>query len=102
MSKDDQYTFDTLKYKFTTLVPPNFDHPYIIETDSCNFTIVAILSQRLQSDNSVHPTTFYSLSLIPEERNYSIYNKESLPIIDFLEKLGLFIKRYFCSFHYIF
>ncbi len=87
-SKDAQDAFDTLKYKFTTapiLIPPNYDLPYIVETDSSNFAIGAILSQRLQSDNSVHPIAFYSRSLTSTERNYSIYDKELLAIVDSLE-----------------
>jgi len=57
----------------------------MVETDSSSFAIGAILSQTHPSDNKVHPVAFFSRSLNSAERNYSIYDKELLAIVDALE-----------------
>ena len=47
-SPDAQAAFDSLKLKFTSspvLIYPNRELPFIVETDSCNFAIGAVLSQ---------------------------------------------------------
>jgi len=57
----------------------------MVETDSSNFAIGAILSQKNPKDNKVHPVAFYSRSLSPAEKNYAIYDKELLAIVSALE-----------------
>ena len=64
----------------------------MVETDSSNFAIGAILSQTLPSDNKVNPVAFFSRSLNSAERNYPIYDKELLAIVDALEHRRHFLK----------
>ena len=83
-----QSAFDLIKSKFSSapvLAYPNRELPFIVETDSSNFAIGAILSQKLPKDNKVHPVAFFSRSLNSSERNYPIYDKELLAIVDALE-----------------
>jgi len=57
----------------------------MVETDSSNFAIGAVLSQTSPTDNKIHPVAFFSRSLNPSERNYPIYDKELLAIVSALE-----------------
>ncbi|TPX37422.1 hypothetical protein SmJEL517_g00640 [Synchytrium microbalum] len=63
------------------LVHPDYERPFIVETDASDFAIGAVLSQ-LQTDNRrPHPIAFVSRKLLTAERNYSVYDKELLAII---------------------
>ena len=87
-STETQDAFDNIKSRFSSapvLAYPNRELPFMVETDSSNFAIGAILSQTLPSDNKVHPVAFFSRSLNSAERNYPIYDKELLAIVDALE-----------------
>ena len=87
-SKETQDAFDNIKSRFSSapvLAYPNRELPFMVETDSSNFAIGAILSQTLYSDNKVHAVAFFSRSLNSAERNYPIYDKELLAIVDALE-----------------
>ena len=50
------------------------------------FAIGAILSQKSQKDNKIHPIAFFSRSLTAAEKNYPIYDKELLAIVEALEQ----------------
>ena len=87
-STETQIAFDNIKSKFSSapiLVYPNRELPFMVETDSSNFAIGAILSQTTPKDNKIHPVAFFSRSLNSAERNYPIYDKELLAIVDALE-----------------
>jgi len=84
-----QKAYDELKSKFSSdsvLAYPNRDLPFLVETDSSNFAIGAILSQASQKDNEIHPIAFFSRSLTATEKNYPIYDKELLSIVEALEQ----------------
>ena len=51
------------------LVFPDFDKPFLLETDASKEGLRAVLSQK-QSDGCYHPVTFGSCFLTPFERNY--------------------------------
>ena len=51
------------------LVFPDFDKPFLLETDTSKEGLGAVLSQK-QSDGCYHPVTFGSCSLTPSEKNY--------------------------------
>ena len=51
------------------LVFPDFDKPFLLETDASKEGLRAVLSQK-QSDGHYHPVTFRSHSLTPSEKNY--------------------------------
>ena len=95
MSPDAQDAFDSLKLKFTTstvLIYPNRELPFIVETDSSNFAIGAVLSQKSPNNNHLYPVAFFSRSLTGAERNYPIYDKELLAIVSALENWGHLLK----------
>ena len=63
---------DILKRKIQSmpvLVFPDFDKPFMLETDASKEGLGAVLSQK-QSDGHYHPVTFGSHSLTPSEKNY--------------------------------
>jgi hypothetical protein len=87
-SEEAEESFNTIKSKFTSapvLAYPDRNLPFMVETDSSNFAIGAVLSQTSSKDNKIHPIAFYSRSLTSPERNYPIYDKELLAIISALE-----------------
>jgi len=55
--------------------------PIIIATDTSDFAIGAVLSQR-DHDNRLHPVAFHSRKFQPAEVNYDIHDKELLAIVD--------------------
>jgi hypothetical protein len=82
-----QKAFDTLKQLFTSapiLIYPDSQKKFILETDASDFAIGAVLSQP-DSRNLLHPIAFYSRKMLPAERNYDIYDKELLAVIDALK-----------------
>jgi len=76
--------FLELKQWFTTApILAHFDatKPVIIETDTSDFTIGAVLSQR-DEEGRLHPVAFHSRKFQPVDINYEIHNKELLAIVD--------------------
>ena len=57
------------------LVFPDFDKPFLLETDASKEGLRAVLSQK-QSDGHYHPVTFRSHSLTPSEKNYHSFKLE--------------------------
>ena len=53
----------------SVLVFPDFDRPFLLETDVSKEGLGVVLSQK-QSDGCYHPVTFGSCSLTPSEKNY--------------------------------
>ena len=75
--------FNTLKSRFTSA--PILSHfvpgrPIILETDTSDYAIAAVLSQ--ESDDRVHPIAFHSQTLSAPERNYNTHDKELLAIFE--------------------
>jgi len=60
------------------------DAPYHLETDTSDYTLGTVLSQK--QDNKWHPVAFLSKSLNEAERNYEIYDKEMLAIMVALDE----------------
>ena len=62
------------------LAIPNEHDLFRVEADSSNYALGAVLSQK---QNGIwRPIAFRSQSLNPAERNYEIYNKEMLAIVE--------------------
>ena len=58
------------KVQFTpVLVFPDFNKPFLLETDASKEGLEVVLSQK-QNDGRYHPVTFGSFSLTPSEKNY--------------------------------
>jgi hypothetical protein len=62
---------------------PQDTRPYQMEVDASDFAVGGVLSQ-LQQDDRWHPIKFHSQGMDPAERNYQIYDKEMLAIMDAL------------------
>ncbi|XP_062614536.1 uncharacterized protein LOC134276295 [Saccostrea cucullata] len=75
-------SFKKLKEALMTapvLVNPNFNLPFVLQTDASNNAIGAVLSQQLPDGD--HPVAYLSKKLLPREKNYSTIEKELLAIV---------------------
>ena len=73
---------DILKRKIQStpiLVFPDFDKPFLLETDASKEGLGAMLSQK-QRDGCYHPVAFGSRSLTPSEKNYHSSKLEFLAL----------------------
>ena len=61
------------------LVFPDFDKPFLLETDASKEGLGVVLSQK-QDDGHYHPITFRSHSLTPAEKNYHSSELEFLTL----------------------
>jgi len=78
-----QDAFDTLKDMITMgPILTHFDDicPTMLETDTSDFTLGAILSQ-LCEDEKWHPVAFHSRKFSPAEMNYDVHDKEMAAIV---------------------
>ena len=55
---------------------PDFNKPFILQTDASEVGVGAISSQQ-DADGSDHPVAFFSRKLFPREQRFSIVEKES-------------------------
>jgi len=86
-SPDQQTSFNDLKQALISepiLIHPNFDRPFIIQTDSSYCGIGAVLSQ-ISDDGKEHPVAFASRTLKPAEVNYPITELETLAVVEFVK-----------------
>jgi len=60
----------------------NPDNPIVVETDTSEYVIAAIISQISPNDGDIHPIMFYLCSMQLAEINYKIYDKELLAIFE--------------------
>ena len=82
-----QVAFDMLKLHFTTaliLAFPDIDCIFHLESNTSNYTTGAVLS--IEKEGVWHPVTFSSHSMMPQEWNYPITDKEMLSVIQALEQ----------------
>jgi len=82
---DQQVAFDHLKDLLTSapiLAHPNFQRPFILQTDASIEGIGAVLSQ-LDSFDHEHPIAYASRALKPAEKNYPITELETLAVVEF-------------------
>ena len=78
-----QLAFEKLKQLLTSapvLAFPDFEEPFLLETDASGAGLGAVLAQR-QKDGSVRPIAYASRSLQPHEKNYSITELEGLGVV---------------------
>ena len=74
-----------LKQAFTTT--PILAHwipgtPLIIEMDTSDYALAAILSTISLTDGEIHPIAFHSQTFTPPELNHDIHDKELLTIFE--------------------
>lgn len=75
-----------------TLVHPDLEKPYILETDASKFAYGAILSQK-QEDGKLQPIGFMSRKMSQAEEGYEVHDRELLAIIRALEQWEHFLKE---------
>ena len=76
--------FIALKQAFCEAVMlrhPDEKRPFFLETDASNVGLGAIVYQDAESGKR-HSVAFVSRQLLPAERNYEVYDKELLAIVD--------------------
>jgi len=86
---EQQNAFEVLKKAFIIaliLRIPNDKDPFKLSTDASDFATSTVLSQKDIQTNLWYPVAFFSKSLDVYERNYEIYDKELLAIIQGLEE----------------
>ena len=84
--------FKTLKNALTSapvLGYPDFDLPFIVETDASSHAVGAVLAQK--QGGRVHPLQFASRSLNSAEKNYSACGREAVAVIFALRKFRVFL-----------
>uniref|UniRef100_A0A8C5LR95 Gypsy retrotransposon integrase-like protein 1 n=1 Tax=Leptobrachium leishanense TaxID=445787 RepID=A0A8C5LR95_9ANUR len=84
-----QKAFDNLRTRFTTapiLLLPDPSKPYSLEVDASGIATGAVLSQRDENNDRLHPVAFFSRKLSPAEVNYSVGDRELLAIKNALEE----------------
>ncbi|KAH9266874.1 hypothetical protein BASA84_000939 [Batrachochytrium salamandrivorans] len=81
---EQQTSFENLKTAFansTLLLHPDDSRPFILETDASDYAISGILSQ-YDENEVLRPIAFYARQMNSAERNYEIYDKELLAVVE--------------------
>jgi len=85
--EEHQKAFEELKEKITSqlvLSLPRREGKFRVETDTSEHAIGGVLSQ--EQDGKWKPIASLSRTIQPAERNYEIYNKKLLAIVEALSK----------------
>jgi len=85
--KEHQEAFEELKKKITSqpvLALPRREGKFRVETDASGHAIGGVLFQ--EQEEKWKPIAFLSRTMQPAERNYEIYDKELLAIVEALAK----------------
>ena len=85
--EEQQRAFNELKDKIMSqpvLALPKRERKFQVETDTSGYAIGGVLSQ--EQDGKWKPIVFLSRIMQPAERNYKIYNKELLAIVESITK----------------
>ena len=80
--------FGKLKQRFNSapvLLHPDPERQFIVEVDTSDTGLGAVLSQRSAADQKVHPCAFFSRRFLPAEKNYDVGNRELLAVVAALE-----------------
>ena len=83
LDDDARLAFRELKHKLTSaplLAYPDFDKPFIIETDASQHHVGGILSQ-VGADSKEHPIAYWSDTLTPRASFWSAYKRELFALI---------------------
>jgi hypothetical protein len=82
--KAEQDTFDKLKKQVTeepVLMQLDQKKQFEIEVDASNYAIGAVLMQKGEKD-ILHPVAFFSKTMNDTQRNYDVYNRELLALVE--------------------
>ena len=78
-----QKAFESLKKEFDVgrvLAHPDISKPFVLETDASDVALGGVLSQ--YEGDVLRPVAFYARQLAAAERNYEIYDKELLAVVE--------------------
>ena len=81
-SNECTHAFQSLKEKLTNapiMNTPNFNEPFILELDACEYGLGAILTQ--EYDHNKYVIAYASRTLCAAERNYGATEREALAIV---------------------
>lgn len=82
-SPEEDKAFETLKQLFTStpvLVQPDTIKQFVVEVDTSDVRVGAVLSQHTGPGNRVSPCAFFSRRFIPAEHTYDVGNRELLAV----------------------
>ena len=100
--KEHQKAFKELKEKITSqpvISLPRREGKFRVEMDVSGHTIGGVLSQ--EQDGKWKPIAFLSRMMQPVERNYEIYNKKLLVIVEALIKWRQYLLDVLCYNQYL-
>ena len=85
--------FDALKIRLTdtdnVLILPDFDKPFVLETDASDFGVGGALLQATETIE--RPVAYFSKHLNKAEKNYRAGEKEMLAIVRSVEHFGQYL-----------
>ena len=82
--QEQEDAFQELKQvvqKEPVLLQPDQKKPFEVEIDASNYTIGAVLMQK-DDKGILHPVAYFSKSLNSAQRNYDVYNRELLGLVE--------------------
>jgi hypothetical protein len=95
---ETERAFQMLKEKMCqapVLIHANPTKPFVLETDCSDFALAGVLSQAIYDDatkrHALKPVGYYSRTLNDAERNYEIYDKELLAIVECLKHWHVYL-----------
>jgi len=62
---------------------PNFESPFIVDTDTSAYAVGAVLQQR-DKKGKLHPIAFMSKTMDSSQHNWDIYTKELFAVVEAL------------------
>ena len=92
-------SFEKLKALLTStpvLAFPNFQQPFILETDASGCGLGAVLAQQ-QEDGSTRPIAYASRGLQKHEQNYSISELEALAVVWTSKHFHVYLYGHHCT-----
>ena len=82
--QEQENAFQELKQvvqKEPVLLQPDQKKPFKVEIDASNYAIGAVLMQK-DDKGILHPVAYFSKSLNSAQRNYNVYNRELLGLVE--------------------